>query len=259
ALERLQHQGDLPRVKALYIVSDFDNPRGVTTSAARRQAIMDIIFRWSDLRKIFVVEDAAYRELRYEGEDIPSIRSLDERGDTVVLAGTFSKSFSPGLRTGWGLVPKSLVPSVRSQKDNIDFGSPNFSQQLLWQVIRQGRLDHHVQTLRDVYRAKRDVMHAAMLELLAPDGLATWQLPDGGLYIWAEIPEPVDTGTKAGLFDLAIEEGMLYIPGEYFYPSRGVTPSRQRMRLSFGVQTASRIRTGIDALGRALRRVCVRQ
>ena len=94
--------------------------------------------RWSNAGRIFVMEDTAYRELRYAGDDLPSMRAFDEEGDTVIGAGTFSKSFSPGIRVGWGILPDDLVAPVCDQKGNIDFGSPNFSQQLIKAVLSLG-------------------------------------------------------------------------------------------------------------------------
>ncbi len=134
-LALLARKGELQRVKAIYLVPYFDNPCGVSLPLERRRRIVEIAKRWSHSQQIHVIADEAYRELRYDGQDVPSTRTVDDAGETVIVAGTFSKSFSPGIRVGWGILPKHLVDPVCNQKGNIDFGSPNFSQQLMARVL----------------------------------------------------------------------------------------------------------------------------
>ncbi len=252
-LARRRAAGELQRVKAIYVTSYFDNPTGATVPTARRAELVEIAQRWSTAGKIYLVEDAAYRDLRYYGEDLRSVRSFDEKGDTVVLTGTFSKSFSPGIRVGYGALPPALVEPVLSQKGNIDFGSPNFNQHLMAAVLRRGLFDAHLEVLRAAYGAKIDVMLAAAEEYLAPLGVS-WIQPRGGLYVWVRLPEPIDTGLSGPLFDVAAEEGVLYVPGEYCYPAEGRPAARNMLRLSFGVPSCERIRQGMEALARAIRR-----
>ena len=135
-----------------------------------------------------MIEDVAYRDLRYEGPDLPSIRSFDEEGDTVLVAGTFSKSFSPGIRVGYGLLPPDLVEPLCQQKGNFDFGSPNFAQHLMHHVLAAGEHDRHVAHLRDVYRRKRDAMLAALQEHFGSTDGIHWIRPSGGLYVWSYSP-----------------------------------------------------------------------
>ncbi len=139
-LSQRQKAGELARVKVIYLTSYFDNPSTVTLSLERRAQIVEIAKRWSSRSKIYVIDDAAYRELRYAGDDLPSLRSFDSEGDTVIVAETFSKSFSPGIRVGWGVLPPALVEPVLNQKANIDFGSPNFNQHLMASVLERGLL-----------------------------------------------------------------------------------------------------------------------
>jgi len=151
---------------------------GVTREIARFVAGMsfddlppdaiEIAKRWSHHHKIHVIADEAYRELRYAGEDEPSALHLDPDGDTVTVAGTFSKSYSPGIRVGWGILPPDLVEPVNNQKGNIDFGSPNFSQHLMHKVLESGLFDEHVRRIRASYRNKLQTMLAAADEFLAP-------------------------------------------------------------------------------------------
>jgi 2-aminoadipate transaminase len=251
-LRQRERQGDLARVKAIYLVTYFDNPCGVTMPAGRREQIIGIAKRWSREGRIHVIADAAYRDLRYVGDDVPSLWSYDEEGDTVVLAGTFSKCYSPGIRVGWGILPAHLVDPVCNQKGNIDFGSPNFSQHLMAKVIELGLLAEHIAQIRESYRQKLQAMLSAADEFLAGLPGVCWQRPQGGLYVWVQLPASIDTGPQGQLFSRAIEEGVLYVPGQFCYPTAGETVARNHMRLSFGVQSPERIRDGIAALARAI-------
>ncbi len=253
-LSRREKAGQLNLVKAIYVTSYFDNPSTVTLSLERRAAIVEIAKRWSRGRTIYVIDDAAYRDLRYSGDDLPSVRAFDAEGDTVIVAETFSKSFSPGLRVGWGILPPALVEPVATQKANIDFGSPNFNQHLMATVLQQGLFEPHVTTLRRGYRDKLAAMLAAMDEHLADIEGAQWRRPSGGLYVWLRVPPGIDTGPRGSLIAHALDEGMLYVPGEYCYPVEGQPRRSDHVRLSFGVQTCENIHRGIAALARALRR-----
>jgi len=252
-LTRLDAAGELDRVKLIYVTTYYDNPSGVTVPAERRAALLEIAQRWSRHQKIYLVEDAAYRELRYYGEDMPSLRSFDPTGEWVVYAGTFSKSFSPGVRVGWGMLPAELVAPVLAEKGNIDFGSPNFNQVLMATVLELGLFDEHVGRLRENYRRKIDAILEAAERELRPIGGLQWVRPTGGLYVWLRLPEGLDTGLAGPLFDRAVDEGVLYIPGEYCYPSDGTARARNMIRLSFGIQSCESIQQGIAALGRAIR------
>ena len=220
-LARRERAGQLGRVKAIYVTSYFDNPSTVTLSLARRAAIVEIAKRWSRKSKIYVIDDAAYRELRYSGDDLPSLRSFDDAGDTVIVAETFSKSFSPGIRVGWGILPPALVEPVCGQKANIDFGSPNFNQHLMAEVLDRGLFEPHILQLRESYRPKLAAMLAALDESLGDIAGAKWQTPRGGLYVWLQLPEGIDAGPAGPLIQHALDEGVLYVPGEYCYPVEG--------------------------------------
>jgi len=251
----IDRAGQLSRVKAIYVVSSFDNPRGVTTSAARRQQIVEIARRWTRERRIHVIEDAAYRELRYSGHDVPSMRTYDPDGESVIYTGTFSKSFSPGIRVGWGVLPRHLIGPVCAQKGNIDFGSPNFSQHVMFRVLERGLYEPHVELLRRTYAEKLQAMLSAADRYFSGMPGVRWQRPTGGLYVWLELPEGVDAGPSGRLFDTAIEEGMFYVPGEYCFPSEGNAIQKNTIRLSFGVQSLEGIDRGMQALAKALERV----
>ena len=254
-LTRLEKAGLLDRVKLVYIVSYYDNPSGITISAERRPKLVEIAQRWSRGSTIHLIEDVAYRELRYWGEDIPSIRSFDPDGRTVSVAGSFSKSFSPGIRVGWGILAPELVEPVLSQKGNLDFGSPSFNQHLMTAVLEKGIFEAHLEKIRETYRQKIETLLEAADEHLAPIGRIEWVRPTGGLYVWLRLPEGIDTGLSGPLFDRAIAEGVLYVPGEYCYPSEGCPIARNMVRLSFGMPSREGIRRGVESLARAIRGV----
>ena len=254
-LARLEAAGELGSVKAIYVTTYYDNPSGVTVPPKRRAALVEIAKRWSRQGRIYLIEDAAYRELRYYGEDVPSMRSFDTEGDTVIHAGTFSKSYSPGIRIGWGILPPRLIGPVLAQKGNLDFGSPNFNQLLMSTVMELGLFDEHLNRLRESYRRKIDAILGAADEFLTAIDGVQWDRPTGGLYVWMRLPEEIDTGLSGPLFDRAVEQGVLYVPGEYCYPNDGRSPARNMLRLSFGVQSCERIGQGVEALGKAIRQV----
>ncbi len=253
-LGRLERAGELARVKAIYAVTYYDNPSGVNVPAGRRAALVELAKRWSRRGKIYLIEDAAYRELRYWGDDVPSLRSFDPQGDTVIHAGTFSKSFSPGIRVGWGILPPQLLPAALAVKGTIDFGSPHFNQVLMTAVLELGLFDAHLERLRENYRRKIAAMLEAAARWLTPLGVG-WVRPTGGLYVWLQLPETIDSGMTGPLFDRAVEEGVLYVPGECCYPLLGHPRRSHMIRLSFGVPSCQAICAGVEALARAIGKV----
>lgn len=249
-------EGRLNRVKIVYTCDYHQNPTGITLSAERRPALLDIVRRYSPDHRILLLEDAAYRELTYEGESPRSIKSYDTSNQFVALAHTFSKPFAPGLKTGFGLLPRDLVEPVLLQKGNHDFGSNNLSQHLLMAAVKNGVYAQHVRVLCEAYTAKRDAMLEALDEHLGDDrkGETHWTHPTGGLYIYLTLPDDADTSRSGELFQRALKEGVLYVPGEYCYgPDATRTAPRNTMRLSFGVPTVEKIREGIARLARAIR------
>jgi 2-aminoadipate transaminase len=253
-LDRRRRAGELSRVKAIYVTSYFENPSTVTLARDRRPQLVEIARRWSKDHTIYVIDDTAYRELRYAGDDLPSLRSFDPTGETVIVADTFSKSYSPGVRVGWGILPPALVEPVSRLKINIDFGSPSFNQYLMATVLELGLFEPHVRALRARYREKLAAMLAAMDEHMSGIPGAAWHRPTGGLYVWLQLPEGMDAGPGGRLMDNALEDGVLYVPGQYGYPPEGEPARHDRIRLSFGVQTTERIGQGIETLARAIRR-----
>jgi 2-aminoadipate transaminase len=253
ALENLARDGELARVKLIYVVSWYENPSGTSLSAVRRREIVEIARRWSRDHRIFVLEDAAYRELHYDGPVFPSVWSFDAKRDTVILAQSFSKSFSPGLRVGFGAVPRELVGPLCDRKGNEDFGSANFNQHLLATVFEQGLYADHVRALRETYRGKRDVMLAAADRYFGKLSGVEWVHPHGGLYVWMTLPPSIATGFETPLFERATKvEQVMYVPGEVCYAGPVDQRPRNQMRLSFGTQTAAGIDEGLRRLALAV-------
>ncbi len=255
-LQRLESVGELSRVKLIYVVSEFENPTGISLSLERRSELVEIAKHWSQRRgeKIYVLEDSAYRELHYDAPPPPSVWSFDTDGDTVIHAGTFSKSFSPGLRVGFGLMPRELRESVNDLKGNQDFGSANFNQHLLAELLASGRFETHAEEVRAAYRIKRDAMLAAADEFVADLPGVSWVHPHGGLYVWMSLPPHVATGFDSPLFRRAVDlEQVMYVPGELCFGGPLEQRQRNHMRLSFGVLSPDRIREGMQRLSRAVR------
>ncbi len=248
-LHELEDAGELERVKLVYLVTYFQNPTGISLSPPRREEIFNIVKRFQRQHHIFILEDAAYRELRYEGEDTAPIKNYDSENDTVIYLGTFSKAYAPGLKTGFGFLPRQLVEPISRIKGSHDFGSNNFSQHLLNKAMALGLLDEHLRLVRQGYIHKRDVMLAALQEHLPEE--ARFLKPAGGLYFWVELPEGLETGRNSALFTAALEQGVLYVPGEYCYPPTGEV-RRNQMRLTFGVGDPTQLREGARRLGEAI-------
>ncbi len=253
-LARLETEGKLDRVKLIYLVSYYENPSGLCLAEQRRGPIVELARKWSKRQRILVLEDAAYRELRYDGPALPSLWSHDAERDTVIYTQTFSKSFAPGLRVGYGVVPRDLVGPLCDRKGNEDFGSANFNQHLLATVLESGLYASHVEQVCAAYREKRDAMLAAADRYFADIPGVTWVHPHGGLYVWMSLPEHVETGFESDLFQAASHtHGVMYVPGELCYARPLAERARHQMRLSFGVQTPAGIDDGMQRLAAAVR------
>ena len=255
-LESLKRRGELKRVKLLYVVSYFQNPSGVTTSFAKKQAALALLRKYEQAagHPIYLLEDAAYRELRFADEDTKSALAVKRLGDRVIYAGTYSKPFASGARVGFGLLPEPVFTAVVRVKGNHDFGTSNLLQQLLASALASCRYKTHLPVMRARYAKKAAVMVKAMREHF-PAGVR-WAEPRGGLYVWAGLPAKVRSGVKSKLFRAALRDDVLYVPGELCYAEDPTRPKPDReMRLSFGGATGADIRRGIARLGAVLNRL----
>jgi 2-aminoadipate transaminase len=253
-LEEIEARGELDRVKLIYTVSEHSNPTGLSLAADRRPALVELAQRWSKSRKIYILEDAAYRGLSYA--DTPEPRSVwghDSAGDTVILARTFSKTYSPGLKTGFGVLPERLVRPLLSLKGNHDFGSSNFQQLVLARLLENGGYDRQVGLLKGLYRRKRDVILEALEEHFAGlDGAFSWTKPAGGLFVWFSGPEGVDLGPNGPVWPRCQEHGVIYVPGQYAFASEPVPAALNHARLCFGVPDEEDLVEGVRRLAVAL-------
>jgi 2-aminoadipate transaminase len=251
-LEAIEARGELGRVKLIYTISEHSNPSGVSLAADRRPALVDLARRWSRRSRIFILEDSAYRGLTFEGDEPPSVWRHDPGGETVILARTFSKTFSPGLKTGYGVVPESLMTPIVNLKGCHDFGSAHFNQQLIDRVMAEGHYDRQIERLRGTYRRKRDVMLDALKEHLGPLEGVSWTRPRGGIYVWLTFPAGVDTGRDGALFDCALRRGVLYVPGALSLANEPVPAATNHARLTFGTAPEPLLVEGIRRLAAAL-------
>ena len=167
-LERLDREGKLSRVKLVYCTSYFDNPTGLSLSPGRRRQLLDIVRSYDNRQRILILEDAAYRELRYDGPAMRSMKSMDVEGHHTILSLTFSKPFAPGLKLGYSAMPDDLLHAVLQQKGNHDFGSSNLAQHIALEAMRDGSYGRHVELLIASYRKKRDAILAALTERFMP-------------------------------------------------------------------------------------------
>lgn len=254
-LETLKRNGELPRVKLLYLVSYYQNPTGRTTSHDKKAGALKLLRRYEKAagHPLYLLEDAAYRELRFQGEPVKSALAIRGENDRVIYAGTYSKPFATGTRVGFGILPEPILTAVSRIKGNHDFGSSNLLQQLVSRALSSGRYDRHLIELRKRYAHKAQVMLKALKEHF-PAAVEWWE-PDGGLYFWARLPERLTSGPKSKLFAAALKSNVLYVPGELCYASDPTRPKpNHEMRISFGGATEANIPQGIARLGAVLHR-----
>ncbi|MEQ9454957.1 MAG: PLP-dependent aminotransferase family protein [Phycisphaeraceae bacterium] len=244
----------LHRVKMVYLQSYHQNPTGRTLIEERRTQILDIVRRHSRHHRILLLEDAAYRELTYTGTAPKTIASRDPDLEHTALLMTFSKPFSPGLRTGYALLPKDLVAPILRAKDGRDFGSNLLAQKLLAAAMDQGVYHNHINQLRHLYAEKAELLNAGLSRLASQSkiDLKTTQVR-GGLYGWVELPPSIPTDPDSKLFHNAIEQGVLFVPGSYCYPAdKTRTKPNNTIRLSFGYAEPQAITEGLSRLGKAI-------
>jgi 2-aminoadipate transaminase len=235
-LERRLVSGPAP--KLLYTIPDYQNPAGVTLSAERREALVELARRHG----ILVLEDVAYRELSFENERPPSLWSLAP--EIVVQAGTFSKTFFPGVRLGWAAGPAEVVAKLVWAKQNTDQCAGALGQRLLEEYGRRGHLDEGLGRARGLYRARRDAIMAALDRHVGDR--ASWTRPEGGFFTWLDLSPGSDAVAAAGR---ALEAGVAVVPGPPFFPAGG---GEHHLRLSFSRADEAEIDEGIRRLGQLL-------
>jgi 2-aminoadipate transaminase len=237
-LGRLEAEGRRP--KFIYSVPSFQNPAGVTMSLQRRRRLVELARQ----RELLVVEDNPYGLLRFGGEPLPPLYQLDG-GDFVVYVGTFSKILSPGIRLGWAVAPPPVMEKIVLGKQAADLCSSTLTQHFVREYFAEGRWREYIADLVEIYRGRRDTMLEALRDHFPAQ--ASWTEPQGGLFIWATLPEYIDTGD---LLAKALREDVAFVPGQAAYvdESRG----RNSMRLNFSGVGEEEIREGVRRIGKAI-------
>jgi 2-aminoadipate transaminase len=237
-LDRLDAEGRRP--KFIYTIPSFQNPAGVTLSLARRRRLVEVAHE----RELLVLEDNPYGLLRYEGEALPTLYSLD-RGEFVIYLGTFSKILSPGIRIGWTTAPAPVLEKMNLGKQGADLCSSAFTQMFVATYFEHDRWQDYLHSLRDLYRRRRDTMLDALAEHFPKE--ASWTRPQGGLFIWATLPDYIDT---TDLLARALSHNVAFVPGRAAYlDGRGGSS----MRLNFSGVSDEDIREGIRRIGEVVR------
>ncbi len=236
-LAELERSGRRP--KFIYTVPNFHNPAGVTMSLERRRELVRI----AGERELLILEDNPYGLLRYEGDPLPTLYSLDD--EFVIYAGTFSKILSPGVRLGWSVAPAPVLAKMNIGKQASDLCSSSISQYFVSAYFDSGPWEDYVRSLIEIYRRRRDVMLDALAEHFPRE--ARWTHPQGGLFIWASLPEYIDT---TDLLARALQEHVAFVPGRAAYvDGRGGSA----MRLNFSGVNEDEIREGIRRIGEVVR------
>ncbi|MBQ8855824.1 MAG: PLP-dependent aminotransferase family protein [Bacteroidales bacterium] len=223
-------------VKFLYMIPDFQNPSGESLTLEERKMLVSL----AQKHDFLIVEDSPYRELRYEGEDIPTMYSLDP--DRVIHLGSFSKIFAPGFRLGWAIAHPEILDKIYVCKQSLDLCPPIFDQYVAAEFLSSGRLDENLAKTIALYKGKRDLL-LSLLEEHMPEGVR-WTRPEGGLFLFLTMPHGFDA---VKFYDKALEAGVAYVAGEFFHPDRS---GKNTMRLNFSFMTPERMTEGIRILSK---------
>jgi 2-aminoadipate transaminase len=236
--------------KFIYVLPNFQNPTGTTLPLERRMKLIELADRYG----VPIIEDDPYGQLRYEGEDIPSVEILDSRmreqngtytGNVIYLS-TFSKILAPGLRLAWVVAPDNVIHKLALAKQGTDLNTSTFNQIVAHEVGQHGFIDRHVEMMRKVYLERRNAMVQSLQEHM-PEGV-TWTRPQGGLFLWVTLPEPFNS---TELLPQVIEENVAYVPGEFFHADG---TGKNTMRLNFSYCSPEKINEGISRLGKAFKK-----
>jgi len=227
--------------KLFYTVPNFQNPSGITYSGQKRKDVANIL----EKHNVVCVEDNAYVELRFAGEDLPSIRNYL---DNTILLGSFSKIISPGLRIGWICAGKEIMEKLIVAKQAADLHSNYLSQRIVHQYLMENDIDEHIMKIRAAYKKRRDLMIDMMTEYFPKE--VKYTKPEGGMFLWVTLPEMV---SSLDLFELAVKENVAFVPGNPFYVDDG--NRNNTLRLNFSNSDEEQIEDGIKRIARCLERL----
>ena len=234
-------RSDSKPVKFIYVIPDFNNPSGETMTLEERMEIVKLA-RELD---VVIVEDSPYRELRYSGEEVPTIYSLAP--ERTLHLGSFSKIFAPGFRLGWIIGPEELLEQIYICKQALDLCPPVFDQYMATEFLTSGALDANLVKTKAEYRRRRDLM-VSLLEKYMPAGVK-WTYPEGGLFLFLTLPEGIDT---IEMYDEALSRGVAYVAGSFFFLDGS---HRNTMRLNFSFIAEEKMEPGLQLLGDLVRSV----
>jgi len=230
--------------KFIYVVPDFQNPSGITMSLEKRLALLELGKKFH----LPIVEDSPYRDLRYKGERIPSIYSLDDNQGNVIGLYTFSKMLCPGLRVGFNIGPPKVIDKLHFIKSANILNTPKLNQDICTAFLRDYDLDAHFRMARQYYSEKLGFFLGAMQDHF-PESLGVkWTRPEGGLFLWITTPEEVNTNE---LFYRAIKDKVAFVPGEVFYPENA--RRYNTMRINFSYPTQDQILKGVERLATVIK------
>src|SRR5690606_13385588 len=230
---------DLEGARFLYCLPNFQNPTGRRMPLERRKALVELAARAG----VPLVEDDPYGELSYGGEALPSLLSMNPDG--VLYLRSFSHLLPPRLPLGYVVAPEEILGKMVQAKQAADLHTPSFSQRIVYEAVQDGFIDRHIPSIRTLYGAQCEHMLAALEREFPKE--ARWNRPEGGMFIWVELPEGLDT---SALLAKAIERNVAFVPGAPFY---AVEPRRNTLRLSFVTVPAEKIDHGIKVLGELLK------
>jgi 2-aminoadipate transaminase len=221
--------------KLFFDVPDFHNPTGLTTSLARRHKLLSLAREFG----FILVEDDPYRRIRFEGQPVAPIKSLDTSG-LVIALGTASKILAPGLRIGWVIADEKIIQRMAVQK--ADGGTSPFNQRVFVELLRGNEIEHHIDVVTEELRKHRDIMMGALRRFM-PE--TTFRVPEGGYYLWLRLPGVVNADELAGL---ALERGVKVYSGRRCYPGE---PLENALRLCYSYEEPEQIEEGIERLSKA--------
>jgi len=229
-----------PQAKLIYTVPEFQNPTGITLAGDRRKRMVEL----AEEHDVIIIEDSPYYEIRFEGENIPAIKSFDTKGDRVIYLGSFSKTLCPGIRLGWACASFEILDRYRVMKEASDFQASTVTQYQVATFLRDNSLDELLNESRRVYKNRRDAALAAIREFF-PDNVQ-YTVPQGGYFIWLTVPGINSTE----MFLPAVNDiGVAYVPGESFFAGADQTCN---IRLSYSQMSEEKIHEGIARLAKLL-------
>lgn len=224
------------RPKLLYVIPNFQNPKGTTLSLARRKALIELAQRHG----VVILEDDPYGALRFRGEALQSLAALDDQGVVISLS-TFSKTLAPGLRIGWLSGPADLVKAITVAKQSTDLHTASLAQRAVVRLLAFFDYDGHIETIRAAYGERAEAMLAALAEFMPPG--TRWTRPDGGMFLWVELPRAL---SGEALFPKAIEQKVAFVPGAPFFAAN---PEPWTIRLNYSNRPPELIHEGMRRLG----------